>query len=231
MKIGAVILAAGAGTRLGGVAKALLTGSDGRTFIAKVVATAREAGTDDIVVVVGPPFADAVATQARELGVRVVVNPQPERGMASSVAAGFGALDRADVGVQDVGGAMRDIGGTARDIANLAGREDPRCSVRPDDMRVDAAWLWPVDHPHVDASTLRSLISALIDHDAARPVYRGRGGHPPLIARSLFERLATCANADGGARAVLAAADTIDVPVDDRSCVRDVDTPADLEVV
>jgi len=120
---------------------------------------------------------------------------------------------------------------STRDIADIGRREDSSYPVRPDDMRVEAAWLWPVDHPHVQASTLRGLSSALTQHDAARPVYQGRGGHPPLIARSLFERLATCANIDGGARSVLGAADTIDVPVDDPGCVRDVDTPADLEAV
>lgn len=233
MKIGAVILAAGSGTRLGGVAKALLAGADGRTFLATVVATARDAGANDIVVVVGPPFGESVAAQARELGARIVVNPQPERGMASSVALGFGALD--DTGTtRDIANTPRDIANTAntpRDIADFAGREDPSRGGRPDDMRVEAAWLWPVDHPNVEASTLRALISALMHHDAARPVYRGRGGHPPLIARSLFARLAACADIDGGARAVLAAADTIDIPVDDPGCVRDIDTPADLEAV
>src|SRR5262245_58361140 len=91
VKIGAVILAAGAGTRLGGVAKALLA-IGGRTFLARIVAAAREVGTEDIVVVVASPHGDAVAAAARELGARVVVNPLPERGMASSVAGGFGAL-------------------------------------------------------------------------------------------------------------------------------------------
>jgi CTP:molybdopterin cytidylyltransferase MocA len=185
-----VILAAGAGTRLGGVAKALLVGKDGRTFLARIVATASEAGLDSVVVVVGPPHADAVAAHARELGAQIVVNPQPERGMSSSVALGFANLGTTEV-----------------------------------------AWLWPVDHPSVRASTLRSLISALMHHDAARPVVGGRGGHPPLVARSLFERLAGCADVEGGARAVLAAADTVDVPVDDVGCVRDVDTARDLEAV
>jgi molybdenum cofactor cytidylyltransferase len=70
-----------------------------------------------------------------------------------------------------------------------------------------------------------------MNHDAARPVYQGRGGHPPLIARSLFDRLAACADVEGGARSVLAAADTIDMPVDDPGVVRDVDTPRDLEAL
>jgi len=223
VKIGAVILAAGAGTRLGGVAKALLTDKDGRTYLARIVATAREVGVERPIVVVGAPFAAEVGREAGRLGAVVVVNQDPSRGMASSVALGFGALD--------VAGTTKDIAGTTRDIADIGRREDSSYPVRPDDMRVEAAWLWPVDHPHVQASTLRGLSSALTQHDAARPVYQGRGGHPPLIARSLFERLATCANIDGGARSVLGAADTIDVPVDDPGCVRDVDTPADLEAV
>jgi len=92
-RIGAVVLAAGAGRRLGGVAKALLP-IDDDTFLARVVARAVDAGIAraDIAVVVGAPFADQVAAAARTLGVAVVVNPAPERGMASSVAAGFAAI-------------------------------------------------------------------------------------------------------------------------------------------
>lgn len=92
-RVGAVILAAGAGTRLGGVAKALLP-LDGATFLARIVATAAAAGVaaDDVVVVVGPPFGAEVAAAARALGVAVVDNPAPARGMASSVALGFAAL-------------------------------------------------------------------------------------------------------------------------------------------
>lgn len=193
MRTSAVILAAGAGTRLGGVAKALLVGPHGRTFLASIVESARAAGTDDMVVVVGPPFGEVVAAHARELGAHVVVNARPERGMASSVALGFAAVEGAP--------------------------------------EIDAAWLWPVDHPHVRLTTLRRLISARTHHDAARPLYAGRGGHPPLVARSLFARLAACAELDGGARAVLAAAATRDVEVDDAGCVRDIDTAADLEAV
>ncbi|NVB81531.1 MAG: nucleotidyltransferase family protein [Kofleriaceae bacterium] len=185
--IGVVILAAGAGTRLGGVAKALLPARDGATFLSSILETARTIGLGEAIVVVGPPFGDAVRAAAEALGARVVVNEHPERGMASSVAIGFGALT------------------------------------------CDAAWLWPVDHPHVDASTLRSLLAAIDGHDAARPVFEGRGGHPPLVARSLFAALAACTDAPGGARSVLARHDVIDVAVTDPGVVRDIDTPSDLE--
>ena len=188
-ELGAVILAAGSGTRLGGVAKALLPTVHGGTFLGHVVATARAAGTETIIVVVGPPFGVEVAAHAGTLGVGIVENPAPERGMASSIALGFGALLETD------------------------------CA---------RAWLWPVDHPDVSIETLRALQAALGDRDAARPVVNRRGGHPPLVARRLFEQLASCAELPHGARDVLAAADVVDVPVGDAGSVRDIDTPEDL---
>ena len=197
--LGAVILAAGAGTRLGGVAKALLASHSG-TFLSQIIATARGVGLADAVVVVGPPYGEAIAAHARELGVRVVENAAPDRGMASSVAIGFAAISAAQRGPD---GSMT-RGGAC-----------------------DAAWLWPVDHPDVSGDTLRAIVGALAMHDAARPVCEGRRGHPPLVARRLFDQLAHCP--DDGARAVLAAADVIDVEVDDPGCLRDVDTVLDLE--
>jgi CTP:molybdopterin cytidylyltransferase MocA len=96
-KLAAVILAAGAGTRLGGVAKALLPAdASNETFLGRIVATARAAGTEDLVVVVGPPHGESVAAHARELGCTVVHNDAPARGMASSVALGFAALAPTD---------------------------------------------------------------------------------------------------------------------------------------
>ena len=185
-----MILAAGAGMRLGGVAKALLPVGGGRTFLAQILATARAVGLDHAIVVVGPPFGDDVAKHARDLGADVAVNDHPEQGMASSVAIGFHA-----------------IAGTA----------------------CDAAWLWPVDHPDVRDATLRALIDALGGRDAVRPVFAGRGGHPPLISRALWPQLAACADAPAGARSVLAEADVVDLAVSDEGCVRDVDTAFDLE--
>jgi molybdenum cofactor cytidylyltransferase len=96
VRIGAVILAAGAGMRLGGVAKALLAGKDGRSFLACIVETARGVGLHEAIVVVGPPHEELVTAHARELGLRVVRNPEPERGMASSIALGFAALADCD---------------------------------------------------------------------------------------------------------------------------------------
>ena len=92
MSRAAVILAAGAGSRLGGVAKAMLKTRRGLTFLDQIAITARAAGLDRGVVVVGAPFGAEVAAHAGTLGLSIVENSDPERGMASSIALGFGAL-------------------------------------------------------------------------------------------------------------------------------------------
>jgi molybdenum cofactor cytidylyltransferase len=184
-----VILAAGSGTRLGGVAKALLPNVHGGTFLDHIVATARDAGTRSIIVVVGPPWGADVAAHAGALGLAIVENLEPERGMASSIATGFAAMLETD------------------------------CT---------HAWLWPVDHPDVAVETLRALIGAIGDRDVAKPVVNGRGGHPPLVARRLFELLASCTDSPNGARDVLGGANVIAVDVRDAGSIRDIDTPEDL---
>ena len=86
-----LVLAAGAGRRLGGVAKALLPAPGGETFLAAVTRAARAGGARGGLVVVGPPHGAAVEEEARRLGLEVAHNDDPDRGMASSVALGFQA--------------------------------------------------------------------------------------------------------------------------------------------
>ena len=92
MTAAVVILAAGSGRRLGGAAKALLRDSQGRSFLEVVAARARAAGVTEIAVVVGPPYGDEVSAEVERLSLDVVRNPNPARGMASSVALGFAHL-------------------------------------------------------------------------------------------------------------------------------------------
>jgi len=87
----AVLLAAGRGARMGGVAKALLV-MDGESFLARIAHTLAGAAVHEAVVVVGPPHGDAVRAEAERLGMAVAHNPAPERGMSSSVSTGFAAL-------------------------------------------------------------------------------------------------------------------------------------------
>jgi molybdenum cofactor cytidylyltransferase len=88
-----VILAAGAGSRFGGgKIRATL---EGRPLLAHVLAAVRDAGVHRVVVVLGRDAGEVVSAvrdaEPASLGrVLVAVNPEPERGLATSLARGFG---------------------------------------------------------------------------------------------------------------------------------------------
>ncbi len=95
MKCCAILLAAGRASRMGAV-KALLPlpllpGGASCSALEGLARCYRGVGVDDIVVVSGFHAGDVEAA-ARDLGLAVARNPQPERGMFSSVCAGLRAV-------------------------------------------------------------------------------------------------------------------------------------------
>lgn len=92
MSITAVILAAGASRRMGGSPKALLE-LQGETYLARITRTARAAGATNVLVVAGPPHGERVRARL-PVGAAVLWNPDPGRGMFSSVQAGVAGLPR-----------------------------------------------------------------------------------------------------------------------------------------
>ena len=82
--IAAVVLAAGAGSRMGHPKADLVVPGTGTTFVDAVLATLAAAGISEVRIVVAPGAAGARAGE--------VVNPDPSRGMLSSVQAGLRAL-------------------------------------------------------------------------------------------------------------------------------------------
>lgn len=93
----AVILAAGQGSRLGGVAKALI-GIDGTALVRRQIDALRGAGVADIIVVTGGHH-DAIAAVVAPTGVRVVHNRDAAQGQGSSVRLGLQAVDGTADGV------------------------------------------------------------------------------------------------------------------------------------
>ena len=89
-RVGAVLLAAGAASRLGGRPKALLE-LDGTPLVVRQLLALAGAGIQEVAVVVGH---HAAAVEAAISGhrVKVVRNPSPDEGQPSSVRLGLQAL-------------------------------------------------------------------------------------------------------------------------------------------
>ena len=191
-----IILSGGASRRMGSP-KALLTDSEGQSFVARCVRSLRTAGLAPIIVVTGPhhdAIVDALRREAADVMPEVVRNPDPDRGQLSSLWTGMDAS--------------------------------------PDDAEAIAMTL--VDVPSVTAGTIRRVADAWLRTRApiVRPIFKGRRGHPVVFDRAVFDELRS-APLDAGARVVVRAhlGDSVDVPVDDPGCVRDVDTPADYDAL
>jgi CTP:molybdopterin cytidylyltransferase MocA len=89
----AVVLAAGASTRLGEPKQLVVIG--GETLLDRAVRAAREAGCSPVVVVLGAE-AERIAERCELGDAVVVVNPEWKEGMASSIHVGVGAVGGAD---------------------------------------------------------------------------------------------------------------------------------------
>lgn len=85
--VSAVLLAAGAGIRLGRGPKALLP-FHGRPLVEHLAAELRSGGCARVVVILGAGYA-RVHTEANLAGTHVVINPDWETGMGSSFRAGI----------------------------------------------------------------------------------------------------------------------------------------------
>lgn len=90
MSVGAVLLAAGAGSRLGGRPKALLE-LGGVPLIVRQLVALSGAGVDEVAVVLGH-HAEQIELAVAPFPITLVRNPQPDRGQQSSVRLGLEAL-------------------------------------------------------------------------------------------------------------------------------------------
>ncbi len=90
MTVGAVLLAAGAGERLGGRPKALLE-LGGVPLVLRQLIALSGAGVDEVAVVLGH-HGEAVEAAVRPFPITLVRNPSPDDGQASSVRLGLQAL-------------------------------------------------------------------------------------------------------------------------------------------
>jgi molybdenum cofactor cytidylyltransferase len=93
MRVAAVVLAAGASTRLGSPKQLAMLG--GETLLERAVRVAREAGCQPVVVVLGAS-ADVIRARCALGDAVVVVNENWTEGMGASVRVGVGVLGEVD---------------------------------------------------------------------------------------------------------------------------------------
>lgn len=207
--LAATVLAAGLGRRLGLRPKATLE-IDGRSMLARLAAALREAGIEDISVVIGP-YREALLPLAAACGLRVLAHPQPNTRLIDSQRLALEAhLLRVDHAVA------------------ATAVSDPRHHAGADLLLVVA------DLPLLAATHITQLRQAWRhvpeSVEAMMPMVGGVRGHPVLLSRAAVEQI-LATPADRGVRDWLAAhpGAARPFPATDPAYVTDVDTPADIE--
>lgn len=88
------------------------------------------------------------------------------------------------------------------------------------------ALVWPVDRPLASGQTVRRLLAT--PGEWVTPRYGDAGGHP-IVLRGRAVDLVRAADPGAPLRVALRGAWRVDVPVDDRGVVVNLDSPADVE--
>ncbi|MFB9165989.1 nucleotidyltransferase family protein [Arthrobacter psychrochitiniphilus] len=246
----AVLLAAGAGTRLGLGPKALLPFC-GTTLVAHAAGELLRGGCSQVIVVIGAG-ADTVRQTSLPSGCTVVVNPRWAEGMGTSFAVGVRcALDPGfalDLDVApDTSAAVEPehgVPGPAAGQGQAAGQEvDPAEERAPEQVLVAL-----VDQPGMTARLVARLIAAHLPGRITAAGYRSeygvrpgssdepsalRRGNPVLFSPRHAGLAARSASGDAGARHYLRIhADATDlVDCSDLSDGADLDTPEQLHLL
>ena len=104
-----------------------------------------------------------------------------------------------------------------------------QCGLRAFRQPIDAVFVWPVDHPLVTRLTVAAMIGAFRDGNppVVVPTFEGRRGHPVLFSARLIPELLAADPSRGAREVVHAHGDRVELPVDDRGVIEDIDTPDD----
>ncbi len=99
---------------------------------------------------------------------------------------------------------------------------------------VDGLLVWPVDMPHVAIATIELLLDGFRAGRSAIavPTFEGKGGHPVVFGRTVFEELLDTPDGEG-AKAVVRAdpGRVLKVEVDDPAVVEDLNTPSEYQTM
>lgn len=201
-RIAGIVLAAGAGRRMG-QPKALLTLPDGRSFVEAACEVLLDAGCDPVLAVLG---AEAESARERLRGgsrdrssarpVVAVVNPDWAEGLATSLRVGLSHL--------------RDTSAASAALVHLVDLPDVGADV--------------IERIGARGAPAGTDLAATL----ARASYGGAPGHPVLLGREHWDGVIASTSGDAGARRYLREHAPTLVEMSDLASGRDLDTREDL---
>jgi molybdenum cofactor cytidylyltransferase len=98
------------------------------------------------------------------------------------------------------------------------------------DRDVDAFFVWPADHPAVEATTLAALVEHASRSAVVIPTHLGRRGHPAIVGVDLVADVARIPAHEGLRQLWRARADAVsELTVDDRGILENLDDPETYE--
>ncbi|MDQ3716424.1 MAG: NTP transferase domain-containing protein [Actinomycetota bacterium] len=212
-RVAGLVLAAGAGRRYG-MPKALVP-YEGRLLVERACHLVA-AVCDPVVVVVGAA-ADEVRSRAKLGDAVVVLNPDWDSGMGSSLRTGLAAL-------RALSGGLRENHQSADPAPGPGGLRGNHQSGSGPDL-VDAVLVHLVDLPGMTVAALRRVAAAATPEVLAVATYGGVRGHPVLVGRTHWAGVAASAIGDQGARGYLAAHEVTEIECSDVADPADLDYP------
>ena len=99
---------------------------------------------------------------------------------------------------------------------------------------VEGLLVWPVDMPHVTIATVELLLDGFRAGRSAIavPTFEGKGGHPVIFGRAVFEELLDTPDGEGAKPVVRAdPGRVLKVEVDDPAVVEDLNTPSEYQMM
>ncbi|GGN10705.1 hypothetical protein GCM10009721_43370 [Terrabacter tumescens] len=222
-----LVLAAGAGRRMGGPKALVRRHPDEPTLVERAVSLLHAGGCSGITVVVGAA-AEEVTAIVTALGRDVDVVPCPDwdEGMGASLRAGLTALTRS---THEGEGCVDAVLVTLVDLPDLTPEVVARVLDAPGHVDNDHS-----PHPDPDEHAVElHKTSAPTNHELRatlrRAAYDGVPGHPALIGRDHWEQVIASATGDHGARHYFRTTPHELVECGDLATGRDVDTREELD--
>ncbi len=217
-RVAGLVLAAGAGRRYG-MPKALVS-YDGSLLVERACRLVADV-CDPVVVVLGAA-ADEVRERASLGAATVVVNPDWDTGMGSSLRAGLAAI----AALPPSPGGLRQN----RQPGGLRQNRQPDGSpasrqAQGSSGSVDAVLVHLVDLPGMTVAALRRVAGHAAPAALASATFAGVRGHPVLIGRTHWAGVAAHASGDQGARGYLAAHEVTEIDCSDVADPADLDYP------